>query len=122
MMRKDLDKPLPPGYWDVLTQKWITTEDKMIDPPKTSGYKVAEVSALEYLRTVSRAAKTAGLSVAVSHIDTAINKLLNEQEIPKLRVIQILNVLANAVETDQQNVTISVADLRLILQSPRLQV
>lgn len=111
-----------PGYWDALNSRWVETGKSMIDPPKHSGFKIQEVSALEYLRTVSRAHKSAGLTVQVGHIDTAINKLLNEQEIPKLRVIQILNQLAQAAEKGETNITLPISDLRLILQSPRLQV
>lgn len=124
MMLKPNEDGVVPGYWCVQTHRWIPTHrpDIMIDPPKTSGFKVQEVSTLEYLMTVSRAVKNAGLTLQVGHIDTAVNKLLNEQEIPKLRVIQILNNLSNAAEKGEKEVTISVADLRLILQSPRLQV
>ena len=93
----------------------------MIDP-KRSGYYIPEVSALEYLRSVSRAAKQAGLSLHISHIDTAINKLLNETETPKLRVLQILNNLSHAVEHNETHVSIPVEDIRLLLQSPRLSV
>lgn len=124
MMRKPDHEGVIDGYWCQNTQQWIPSRKvaKVIDPPKTSGFKVQEVSALEYLMTVSRATKNAGLTLAVGHIDTAVTKLLNEQEIPKLRVIQILNNLSNAAEKGEKEVTISIADLRLILQSPRLQV
>ena len=121
MMAKDMEDGVRPGYWCPLTSRWVTHErsSKVIDPIRTL---TSEVSALEYLRTVSRATKQAGLTVAVSHIDTAINKLLNETETPKLRVLQILNNLHNAVETGDTHVKIPVSDLRLILQSPRLRV
>lgn len=85
-------------------------------------YTPTEVSAVEYLRGVSRAVKQAGLTPMVSHIDTAIHKLLAEQEIPKLRVLQILNRLQESVADNKDTVTISVADLRLILQSNKFKV
>lgn len=97
-------------------------EEEMIDLPKTTDYKPSEVSALEYLRTVSRALKTAGLIANIGHIDTAINKLLNEQEIPKVRLLQILNKLQESVDKEEKEITLSVDELRTILSSNRFKV
>lgn len=96
--------------------------NKMIDLPKTTpDYKPPEVSALEYLRGVSRALKQAGLTVNVGHIDTAVNKLVNEQEIPKVRLLQILNKMQEAVDKEQKEITLSIDELRAILSSNRFK-
>ena len=93
----------------------------MIDLPKPSGYNPPVVGALEYLNTVARAHNSAGLTVSINHINTAINKLLNEQEIPKVRVMQILNRLQEAFDSGKSEVTLSFDDVRAILQSAKIK-
>lgn len=106
--------------WDVNTAQWI--DKPMIDLPKTSDYKPSEVCALEYLRGVSRATKQAGLTVNVGHIDTAINKLLNEQEAPKIKLIQLLNKLQEKVDAGETELTLPIEDVRFLIQSPKFKV
>jgi len=84
---------------------------------------IPDVTALEYLRGVSRAQKQAGLTVTVAHVDMGINKLLNEMELPKLKAIQILNKLDAAVASENKDtVELTIDEVRLLLVCPRFYI
>ncbi len=76
-----------------------------------------EVSALEYVHGVLRAEREAGLMIDRAHMSTVYRKLQDELEIPRLRAIRLMNQLEQTIVEGKNELTISVEDLRLLIQT-----
>ena len=74
------------------------------------------VSALEYVNTVIRAYDDAGLVLERAHLYQIRNKLLEELKLPRIRLLQVVNRMADAASKGEDNVQIPLEDLRLFLQ------
>lgn len=74
------------------------------------------VSALEYAHCILRAEHEAGLMIDRSHIYTVREKLLQESNLPKIRLLQILNQLSDAATQGKETIELPIADVRIILQ------
>ncbi len=88
-------------------------------PVDTHWKNTPRVSSVEYVRTVVRAAKDAGLTLTIQHMTTLQDKLFEEIHLPRLRVFQILNKLQEARDTKQETVTLDIEDVAIILQAAR---
>lgn len=75
------------------------------------------VSAIEYVRGVLRAEREAGLVIDRAHLSTVYRKLEDELQIPRIRAIQILNRLEDAINKGETNVQLSVDELRMLIQT-----
>lgn len=87
-----------------------------MERPDNWGSSPNSVSALEYCYTVLRANREAGLMIDPTHVSTIQSKLLTETKLPRLRVLQLLNKIADAVNNDSKVVELSVDDARMVLE------
>lgn len=90
-----------------------------MERPDNWGSSPNSVSALEYCYTVLRANREAGLMIDPTHVSTIQSKLLAETKLPRLRVLQLLNKIADAVNTGSNVIELSIDDARVFLAAAK---
>ena len=75
-----------------------------------------QVSALEYVNTVIRAYDDAGLVLERTHLYQIGQKLMDELQLPRLRLLQAVNRMTDACAIGKDTVEVSVDDLRIFMQ------
>jgi len=77
------------------------------------------VSSVEYVKTVTRAIRESGLSLEYKHLTTLQDKMFEEIHLPRLRVFQILNKMQEARDAGQDQITLDIEDVNIMLRAAR---